>query len=195
MPVPVTCWNCGNDAGQVHFCDSCHSLQPPSSDYYDFFGLPRRFHIDLAEMERRFYALSRRLHPDVYFRRSAREQQFSLDATAILNDAYRTLRDPVLRAEYLLKTEGLEPGGARVPPELLEEIFEWNLAVESADAEELAAARARFEALIEETARKTEAAFREFDAGGSRQALAEVRALLDRRSYLEKLLSTAAPRG
>ena len=194
MPAPVTCWSCGNDTEQVHFCDCCHSLQPPSSDYFDFFGLERRFHLDLAEMERRFYALSRRLHPDVYFRRSAREQQFSLDATAILNDSYRTLKDPVLRAEYLLKTEGFEPGEARVPPELLEEIFEWNLAVECANPAELAAARERFHALLEGTARDMEAAFRDYDANGSRKALADVRALLDRRSYLEKLLGSAAPR-
>lgn len=188
MPGPVTCWNCGNDTEQIHFCDSCHSLQPPSSDYYDFFGLERKLNLDLAELERRFYALSRRLHPDVYFRRSPRERQFSLDATAILNDAYRTLKDPVARAEYLLKTEGFESAGERVPPELLEEAFEWNMALEQADAAELEAARRRFAAMLDDTGRELEAAFRAYDEGGGREALARIRALLDRRRYIQRLL-------
>jgi len=192
MP-PVNCWNCGNTVEQIHFCDACHSLQPPTTDYFDFFGLPRRLSIDLAELERRFYALSRRLHPDVYFRRSPREQQFSLDATAILNDAYRTLKDPVSRAAYLLRTEGYEPGGERVPPELLEKVFEWNLAVEEADATQLDEARRKFTAMIEETGRELEAAFAGYDAGAP-GALARIRALLDRRSYIGKLLGSAEAR-
>lgn len=192
MSHPVNCWNCGNSIEQIHFCDSCHSLQPPTSDYYDFFGLPHKLALDTGELERRYYALSRRLHPDVYFRRSAREQQFSLDATAILNDAYRTLRDPVARAEYLLRQNGITRGGERVPPELLEEMFEWNMALEDADQEQLDAVRARFSAMLEESGTKLAARFREYDATGSREALLGVRALLERRRFLERLLGRAA---
>ena len=77
MPSSTNCWSCGNSVEQIHFCEACHSLQPPTTEYYDFFGLPHRLELDLDELERRYYALSRRLHPDVYFRRSARERRFS----------------------------------------------------------------------------------------------------------------------
>jgi molecular chaperone HscB len=188
MPPTVNCWSCGHTVEQIHFCDSCHSLQAPTTEYYDFFGLPHRLELDLEELERRYYALSRRLHPDVYFRRSAQEQQFSLDATAILNDAYRTLKDPVARAEYLLGQNGIGRGSGRLPAELLEEMFDWNMAMEDADQTHLDEVRARFAAMLEEATGELAARFHEYDVTGSREALQSVRALLDRRRYIERLL-------
>ena len=84
--------------------------------------------LDLADLGKRFYTLSRKLHPDNFHRASKAEQVSSLDQSARLNDAYRTLRDPVTRAEYLLRLEGepAEKKGSGVPPELLEEVFELN---------------------------------------------------------------------
>ena len=71
-------------------------MQPAQpTDYFSFFGLPRKLELDEAELEREFYALSRKLHPDVYSRASAREQAWSLEKTSQLNDAYRTLKDPI----------------------------------------------------------------------------------------------------
>src|SRR5690242_8995837 len=103
------------------------------SNYYDFFGLEHRLDLDLRDLEKRFYALSREHHPDRFTLKSREEQQRALDATAILNDAYRTLRDPLARAEYLLKENGFdigEQGSKNVPPELLDEVFELNMALE-----------------------------------------------------------------
>ena len=103
---------------------------PPSAgqDYFAVFGLDRRMNLDLADLERRFHTLSRKLHPDNFYRASKEEREASLDQSAQLNDAYRTLRDPVTRAEYLLSLEGqpAEKKGPQVPPELLEEVFELN---------------------------------------------------------------------
>jgi len=84
--------------------------------------------LDLADLEKRFYTLSRKLHPDNFYRASKEEQESSLEQSARLNDAYRTLRDPVTRAEYILSLEGqpVEKKGSGVPPELLEEVFELN---------------------------------------------------------------------
>jgi molecular chaperone HscB len=93
--------------------------------------------------------MSRKLHPDVYATASGREQEWSLQQSSLLNDAYRTLKDPIARTEYLLKLEGVEFEGqskaatdqARetgaqkkqvVPPELLEEVFELNMQLEEA---------------------------------------------------------------
>ena len=108
-------------------------MDPIPSNYYDFFGLEHRLHLDLKDLEKRFYALSRQYHPDRYTLKSRAEQQVALDATAVLNDAYRTLRDPLARAEYLLKENGFdigEQGSKNVPPELLDEVFELNMQLE-----------------------------------------------------------------
>ncbi len=85
-------------------------MNPPPKNYYDFFGLEHRLDLDLRDLEKRFYALSREHHPDRYTLKGREEQQRALDATAILNDAYRTLRDPLARAEYLLKENGFDIG-------------------------------------------------------------------------------------
>jgi molecular chaperone HscB len=97
-------------------------------DYFAVFGLDRRMTLDRADLEKCFYTLSRRLHPDNFYRASREEQESSLDQSARLNDAYRTLRDPIARAEYLLSLEGppVEKKGSGIPPELLEEVFELN---------------------------------------------------------------------
>jgi molecular chaperone HscB len=197
MEPTVNCWSCGKNVEEIHFCNSCHSLQPPTSNYYDFFGLPHRLELDLPQLERRFYTLSRRLHPDVYFRRSVQERQFSLDATAILNDGYRTLRDPLARAEYLLKENGFDIGeqkSANVPPELLEEVFELNMALEelregAEDARpQLESARLKFAVMQEEIDAELRAAFREYDRTRGRDVLARVRGILNRRKYIRNLV-------
>jgi len=140
------CWSCG-DMRAAHFCTSCGKVQPPAPvDYFKFFGLPRKLNLDTAALEREFYVLSRKLHPDVYAGRDAQEQEWSLEQSSRLNDAYRTLKDPIRRTEYLLKLEGVELEGqskaateeARttgekkqiVPPDLLEEVFELNMQLE-----------------------------------------------------------------
>ena len=92
-----------------HFCGECGHVQPAEpTDYFSFFGLPRKLQLDEAALEHEFYALSRKLHPDVYSRASAREQAWSLEKTSQLNDAYRTLKDPMTRTEYLLALEGIQ---------------------------------------------------------------------------------------
>ena len=111
-----------------------------NADYFAVFGLPRKLGIDLLQLERSFYRLSRKYHPDNYATRSPEEQQWSLDQTSLLNDAYRTLKDPVARTEHLLRLEGvvLEAGKSddgtskesRVPADLLEEVFELNMQLE-----------------------------------------------------------------
>src|SRR4051794_35161380 len=143
------CWSCG-DMVKADFCNSCGKLQPPApTDYFSFFGLPRKLNIDTQKLERDFFQFSRKLHPDVYSRATAQEQAWSLEKSSRLNDAYRTLKDPVSRTAYLLQLEGVQleeqskqaTENARqsgetkkqvVPPELLEEVFELNMQLEEA---------------------------------------------------------------
>jgi molecular chaperone HscB len=113
---------------------------PSTADYFAVFDLPRKLNLDLTQLERSFYRLSRKYHPDVYATKSAEEQQWSLDQTSLLNDAYRTLKNPVARTEHLLRMEGIvleagksednAPKDSRVPPDLLEEVFELNMQLE-----------------------------------------------------------------
>jgi molecular chaperone HscB len=117
------------------------AAQPqPAADYFAVFSLPRKLHIDLPRLERSFYRLSRQYHPDVYATKSPEKQQWSLDQTSLLNDAYRTLKNPVTRTEYLLRLEGVvfeagksedgTPKDSRIPPDMLEEVFELNMQLE-----------------------------------------------------------------
>lgn len=128
------CWNCQSEVGGEYFCDHCIKIQPAPSDV-DFFqrlGLPRHLTIDLQDLERRFHDLSRKIHPDLFQQRSEREKAISLQNAAILNTAYRTLRDPILRVEYLINVEegAVKDISAKAPPDLLEEIMELQEALE-----------------------------------------------------------------
>ena len=143
----ATCWSCGTMRA-VHFCSACGKVQPPVPvDYFTFFALPRKLNLDAAVLEREFYELSRKLHPDLCARADKREQEWSLEQSSLLNDAYRTLKDPIKRTEYLLRLEGVEleeqsktatekaraTGQIKkqvVPPDLLEEVFELNMQLE-----------------------------------------------------------------
>lgn len=153
-PLPAethSCWSCGSSFGTTraaHFCESCGKVQPPApSNYFAFFRLPLKLNLDVAALEKDFYALSRKLHPDVSAGSSGREQEWSLEQSSMLNDAYRTLKDPIKRTQYLLRLEGVEleeqskaateqaraSGELKkqiVPPDLLEEVFELNMHLE-----------------------------------------------------------------
>lgn len=147
-----TCWSCGTMRAE-HFCSACGKVQPPVPvDYFTFFGLPRKLQIDTAQLEKEFYALNRKLHPDVYAAAPEQERAWSLEQSSLLNDAYRTLKDPVRRTEYLLRLEGVEleeqsktateqarsTGEIKkqvVPPDLLEEVFELNMQLEELRAQ------------------------------------------------------------
>ena len=137
----------------VHFCNSCGKVQPPVPvDYFTFFGFPRKLNLDTAALEKEFYALSRKLHPDVFGQAQEQERSWSLEQSSMLNDAYRTLKDPIKRTEYLLRLEGIEleeqskqatekaraTGELKkqvVPPDLLEEVFELNMHLEELRAQ------------------------------------------------------------
>src|SRR6202158_3659632 len=149
-PAPAetqSCWSCGTMRA-VHFCEACGKVQPPAPvDYFTFFGLPRKLNLDVSILEKDFYELSRKLHPDLNARAGSQEQEWSLQQSSLLNDAHRTLKDPIKRTQYLLQLEGVEleeqsksatekarsTGEVKkqiVPPDLLEEVFELNMQLE-----------------------------------------------------------------
>jgi molecular chaperone HscB len=161
-------------------------------DYFAFLDLPRHLAIDPKNLEKRFYAMSRQLHPDLHARKTPAERDQAEEQTALLNDAYRTLKDPVARAEYLLKQEGFDIGeqtSKDVPPELLEEVFELNMAIEEADADQLESARARFEGMRMELDAELRRKFAEWDKTSAHETLSEIRGLLNRRKYITNLIA------
>ena len=95
-------------------------------DYFEIFGLPPVLNLDLSELEKRFYELSRKYHPDFHNDGSHTEQEKALRMTARLTDAYRTLKDPTRRAEYLLESNGFIIDRSKVPKTLLMEVFDIN---------------------------------------------------------------------
>jgi molecular chaperone HscB len=124
----VGCWQCGADHVPSLFCPFCDALQPlpERADYFQVLDLPRRLVIDSAALERRYYELSRRVHPDLYQAAPQTARVASLRNTATLNRAYSMLRDPVDRGLYWLALQGEKLGtnNNRVPPELAELVFD-----------------------------------------------------------------------
>src|ERR1700722_11079072 len=163
-------------------------------NYFEFFTLPRKLTLDVVALEKQFYTLSRKLHPDRFASRPVGEQEEALAQASLLNDAYRTLKDPILRTQYLLKLEGVEmeeqskaateAAGASgvekkqvVPPELLEEVFELNMQLQEMRAakqmgeeepelrRDLMTAKDAFDAKMVETQAELERLWSAWDAG------------------------------
>jgi molecular chaperone HscB len=179
-------------------------------DYFVIFGLPRKLWIDMDALEQKFLQLSWKLHPDNFVNASEQERERSLKRSSELNDAYRTLRDPVARVEYLLGIEGARKEGEhkqQAPPELLEEVFELNESLDElrearASGGELAALKLRLESAernfqekLGEVDAQLQSAAREWDAAldGETTMRNKIRArlneLLNRRSYIRNLVT------
>ena len=193
------CRTCGGGAPvDVHFCPSCTKILTVSrqGDYFSFFGLPRRLNLDGADLEQRFRSLSRQFHPDYYYNATTTERLASLERSSYLNDAYRTLRNPVARIEHVLAVEGLasptSPGGATVPPALLEEVFELNEELDDIrtareSGADPARLRARLEAARAPIDRKREQHEQQLSELSARWDAQEGAPVVERRRTLEEL--------
>ena len=213
--VPVACWSCSVARNEsTLFCPHCSKIQPPpGGDYFSVFGIEPRLNLDLAALEGEFHRLSRKLHPDRFARAKEAERQWSLADTALLNDAYRTLKEPLRRTEYLLKLRGAEIGEehsgkdrrdpSRAPADLLEEVFDLNMQLEemrmsrqigetdSLLEKELGEAKTKFEGLLAEVDRELRVQWQAWDEGDDaarRTAQNTMVSLLDRRRYLSNLV-------
>ena len=158
---PSLCWNCRESLSESDLCTSCVKIQPigHETDFFSVLGLPVRLTIDLSELTERFHAKSRLFHPDYHRLEDGKEQDISLNNAALVNQAFKTLRDPFERALYYLDLTGPHhsPQGQKtaLPPDLLMEIMELKESLEE-QAESEGAARA-FQRLSEKI-REAEAA-------------------------------------
>jgi molecular chaperone HscB len=212
MKGPLVCWSCHERTVGTHFCSSCGKVLqvPERSDYFAMFEMPRRLWIEMGALEQKFLQLSWKLHPDNFVNATPEEREISLKRSSELNDAYRALRDPVGRVEYLLGIEGARKEGQtkqQAPPELLEEVFELNESLdELRDARESGADTASLRQRLLVAEKSFEGKLREVDgdlqnaAGDWDKALestdpsqreaakAKLNELLNRRSYIRNLV-------
>jgi len=161
--------------------------------FYESLGLEPRLSLDSDDLKKRFYEQSRQWHPDRFSRAPAADQQRALNMTALANDAFRTLRDPVTRAEYFLKQKGLELS-KEAPPELLEEVFELNMALEElrggddSARPQLELAQTRFQAMRSKIDATLSGLFADYDASRDKKVLDEIRDALNWRRYISNLV-------
>ena len=209
--APLVCWNCHERTLGTHFCSSCGKLLqlPQGVDYFALFEMPRNLWIEMGALEQKFLHLSWKLHPDNFVNASEQERELSLKRSSELNDAYRTLRDPIARVEYLLAIEGERKEGEKkqqAPPELLEEVFELNESLDELRearkvGEDLAGLKERleiaeknFQEKLHEIDGELQAAAREWDAAlqadkaTRHKTMARLNELLNRRSYVRNLV-------
>ena len=181
-------------------------------NYFELFEVPRKLWIEMAALEKKFLELSWKLHPDKFVNAGAEEQELSLKRSSELNDAYRALRDPIARVEYLLGLEGMRKEGEhkqQAPPELLEEVFELNESLDElreakASGSDLASLKSRLEsaeenfqeklgevdAQLQETARQWDAAIDANASDADRKGImVRLNELLNRRSYIRNLVT------
>ena len=185
---------------------------PKQRNYFELFEVPRKLWIEMSALEKKFLELSWKLHPDKFVNAGAEEQELSLKRSSELNDAYRVLRDPIARVEYLLGLEGMRKEGEhkqQAPPELLEEVFELNESLDElreakASGSDLASLKSRLEsaeenfqeklgevdAQLQETARQWDAAIDANASDADRKGImVRLNELLNRRSYIRNLVT------
>lgn len=136
--VPMKCTSCERPMESPVCCQSCHTLHPAdaSLDYFQLFGLPRRYAVDPADLHRRFLSISRNIHPDFFGGEAEEMRNLALRLSAQVNEAYETLNDPVSRAEYLLESAGGKSSAQdkSVPGNLLAEVMTLREEIEEAKA-------------------------------------------------------------
>ena len=139
---PSLCWNCRETVSDEDICPSCVKIQPigRKADFYSVLGLPVRLVIDSAQLTDRFHIKSRIFHPDFHQEEASGEQMISLENSALVNQAFKTLKDPFERAAYFLDLTGPHhsPQGQKttLSPAHLMEVMEFKESLEEEAGEQ-----------------------------------------------------------
>ena len=193
LTTPNACWSCrGPVPAAEPFCPTCKAVQPPGqADHFSRLGFARTFDLDPKLVERRYFELQRKLHPDRFATRSPKERAVSQAQATSLNEAYETLMDPLRRAAYLLKLSGIETigdGKTVADPALLMEAMEMR--------EALAEARtpAEVDSVVSGARRDAEAATAQLSRDFASEDLEAAKKTTLRLTYLDKLIDDARAR-
>ncbi len=157
----MICWSCEKSVSDAPFCSACNAILPLAgrANHFELLGAPQQFSQDMPALQRAYKDAARAVHPDKFARADARARRAAMQRTVALNEAWRTLRDPVARAEYLLRQNGIEVGAESgtlrttaagqeklpVPAELLTEMLGKREALMEAQLDGDAATVARLE--------------------------------------------------
>lgn len=209
------CWSCDAEIEDKYCCSHCSVIQTflKETDYFTCFELGYRLDIDLKSLERQYYKMSRKFHPDYYQQKSQEEQAISLENTALLTQAYRTLKDPLKRVAYLIRlVEGDKNILTKAPADLFEEILEIQETLEAiqrcgaGEAEQKQAliqtlkhVLGRMEAYQAEAEKALEALSSEWDrlelarqdasfSDAQRGCLTEMKKILSHRTYVDRIV-------
>ncbi len=174
------------------FCPTCKAVQSPGkADHFARLGLDRTYDLDPKTVEKRYFELQRRLHPDRFATRSPKERALSQAQATSLNDAYETLMDPLARAVYLLRLSGIETGGDGKTiddPALLMEAMEMREALADAGTP------AEVDAVVGQARAEADACRARISRDFSAPDLAAARKDTLRLTYLDKLIEDARSR-
>ena len=195
----MICWSCQREAGEGPLCAACGAVQPAQAkaSHFQVLGLPQSHFLAPAAIEERFKELNKKLHPDRFAQKTPRERRMSLEWTTAVNDAFRTLKDPLKRATYLVKLNGIDvekesgpDAMRRLSPVFLEEVLEQREVLEEAKA---AKDLAKVRALAQSAQARTDAALgalsaalKRFEASSDRSALEQAGASLAALKYFSR---------
>jgi molecular chaperone HscB len=188
------CWSCkGPVAAQALFCHTCGAIQPPGqANHFRRLGVEPSFDLDLDTVEKRYLGFQRAIHPDRFASKPAKERALAEAQSVSLNEAYEVLKDPLRRAAYLLKINGVaaavDKDETMRDPELLMEAMEAREALmeaESADAIEKLQVKAGADAIK---------ALSDISKAFAADDLAEANRLTTRLKYLRKYLEETRTR-
>ncbi len=110
-----------------------------NKNYFDLFGLPQTFTVDLATLESQYRKIQSASHPDRFVTASAAERRQSMQMATLANEAYLTLKKPASRAQYLLslhQIDATQETNTSMPADFLMQQMEWRETLEDCKAAE-----------------------------------------------------------
>lgn len=168
-----------------------------SQNHFALFGLPERFALDMAALERARLAVQSQVHPDRFAGGSERDKRLAMQWAAQANTAYRTLRDPLARAAYLCGLRGAPVDGesqTAMPADFLQQQMQWRETLDEVrDAGDVRALHELQQQVEAERQRRLDAVARALDQRNEPAvAAAEVRALMFIQRFSDEVRRTAA---
>jgi molecular chaperone HscB len=200
----MTCPHCETEiSGVSEFCGSCGKILPPAPDRspYEVLGFEaRRLFLDARDLEERLFQLSKKFHPDRFAGKSSLEIQFSHDHSSAVNNAYRSLKNPISRAKHAVESElgSIEEKSASVPMDMADLFFEVHEhldAIQEADGnppedalKAVASAESELRMKVRELETELSELFVEYDAEPQRAKIEKMKEILSHRSYIQSFL-------
>ncbi len=201
--IRIQCPHCGEEGHAAEFCPRCGRILPvpESESYYKVLGYDRESPvINLADLEKRFFELSKKFHPDRFASKSALELQISHDRSSAINNAYRMLKDPITRAKYFVEKElgSIEEKSATVPPDMADLFFEIQDVLDTiresaghpseSAVKEVEKAETELIQKVNELEKNLESTFSEYDAVPNKKTVENIKQILSERSYIKSFL-------